>query len=113
MVVVINDNPAAGTMLNYLLAPSHIHIVYASCNLRGIHLIQDLQPELIIIDPHLPNLENGQSVPAALANDPVLARIPILNIPTDDLYVDEESRMRLKQQLQHLFSPSSEEAIAA
>ncbi|WP_161569301.1 ATP-binding protein [Candidatus Oscillochloris fontis] len=112
IVVVINDNPAAGTMFNYLLAPEHVHIVHAPCSLRGIRLTRDLQPELIIIDPHLPNLENGLSAQATLEADPVLACIPVITINTDDLYLDESSRIRLKRQLEQRFSlPSQKEAF--
>lgn len=113
IVVVINDNSAASTMFNYLLAPEHVHIVHAPCSLRGIRLTHDLDPELIIIDPHMPNLENGMTIQAALKADPLLTSVPVISINTDDLYLDEESRTRLKRQLQQTLSLSrpSQEAV--
>ncbi|WP_322816068.1 response regulator [Chloroflexus sp.] len=86
IILVIDDDPTVGTMIQRLMAPGEAHVVTATTGIEGLRLATDLVPDLIILDLKLPDL-HGLEVLARLRDNPELTNIPIVV-----LTIDEQSR---------------------
>jgi signal transduction histidine kinase/DNA-binding response OmpR family regulator len=83
LVLVIDDDPAVGSMIAQLIGPEHACVIYAASDADGIELARDVLPDLIFLNLLMPRID-GWQVLAALKADPELAHIPVILISIDD-----------------------------
>ncbi len=86
IILVIDDDPTVGTMIQRLMASGEAYVVTATTGAEGLRLATDLVPDLIVLDLKLPDL-HGLEVLARLRDNPELTNIPIVV-----LTIDEQSR---------------------
>jgi DNA-binding response OmpR family regulator len=86
IILVIDDDPTVGTMIQRLMAEGEAYVVTATTGAEGLRLATDLVPDLIVLDLKLPDL-HGLEVLARLRDNPELTNIPIVV-----LTIDEQSR---------------------
>jgi PAS domain S-box-containing protein len=93
-VVYIEDNPSNSTLVGRIMArrPS-VRLLIATDGAAGLALVQQVRPDLVLLDLHLPRL-SGQEVLAALRTDAdaSLRATPVV-IVTADLTVGVERTM--------------------
>ncbi len=92
-ILAIDDTPTNLSLLNQLLG-KHYRIKLANSGLKGIELARDLQPELILLDIMMPEMD-GYAVCKQLKADPKTARIPIIFLTAKTEAVDEEMGFEL------------------
>ncbi|NTW01765.1 MAG: PAS domain S-box protein, partial [Oscillochloris sp.] len=107
IILVIDDNQAAGSVINRMLGTERAHIIHAANAQRGLELARDVLPELILIDTLLPPLPDGKLIQDVLKIDPDLAAIPTILLNIDDLPSEEYAFSPLAHQLRHLISTGS------
>lgn len=76
-VLIVEDNQANMDLMCYLLTAFGHTPLSAYDGLQGVAAAQELRPDLIICDIHLPRLD-GYGVVARLKGDPATAAIPVL-----------------------------------
>ncbi|MGQ9480949.1 response regulator [Chloroflexus sp.] len=86
IILVIDDDPTVGTMIQRLMAPGEAYVVTATTGVEGLRLATDLVPDLIVLDLKLPDL-HGLEVLARLRDNAELTNVPIVV-----LTIDEQSR---------------------
>ena len=78
LVLYVEDNPANLAMIEQLLATrSDLHFLAAQDAMRGIEMARRVQPDVIVMDIHLPGI-NGFDALKILQSDPATAHIPVL-----------------------------------
>ena len=89
-ILIIDDDDSYRTILNDILS-SHGHTVtLAASGAEGLHLARALDPDLIILDVMMPELD-GFAVCSQLRDDPATAEVPIIMATALD---DRQSRLR-------------------
>lgn len=86
IILVIDDDPTVGTMIQRLMAEGEAYVVTATTGAEGLRLATDLVPDLIVLDLKPPDL-HGLEVLARLRDNPELTNIPIVV-----LTINEQSR---------------------
>jgi PAS domain S-box-containing protein len=82
-VVHIEDNLANLALIERILAQqSATRLVPATEGRQGIELVRRHQPDLVLLDMHLPDL-NGDQVLHMLKDDPATAAIPVVMLSAD------------------------------
>jgi PAS domain S-box-containing protein len=82
-IVYIEDNLTNLRLLERLLEPlPHTRVIPAMHGTLGIELARQHQPDLILLDLHLPDL-NGLEILQRLKRDPVTAPIPVIVLSAD------------------------------
>lgn len=56
-ILVVDDNPDAREMLSFILTGEGFSVITAEDGLEALDLIKDAQPDLIITDIDMPNLD--------------------------------------------------------
>jgi CheY-like chemotaxis protein len=93
-VVVIDDSDANLTLLRRILARrSGLEVLYESDGRRGLDLIRRRNPDLVLLDLHIPSMD-GETVVRELRSDPATAAIPVVVISGD---TDAETKRRLRE----------------
>ncbi|OIN91060.1 MAG: hypothetical protein AUJ20_12565 [Comamonadaceae bacterium CG1_02_60_18] len=89
-VLYVEDNPANVTLIEQLLvARADIHLLSAQDALQGIAMARSLQPEVIVMDIHLPGI-SGLEALKILQADPTTAPIPVLALSANAMSHDIE-----------------------
>lgn len=91
-VLAIEDNAANTRVLQRVFAKRHEPFEVAGQGRQGIELARQLQPRLILLDLHLPDLD-GAEVLQRLKADPETSSIPVV-IVSADLSVGRRERLR-------------------
>lgn len=92
-VAVIDDNQTNLTLLRRVLARRPgLDVLYESDGQRGLDLVRQRNPHLVILDLHLPTLD-GESILRALRSDPATAATPIV-IVSGDATTQTKQRLR-------------------
>ncbi len=82
-VVYIEDNPSNVRLVEQILGlSSDIGLATAGTGTAGIELARELEPELILLDLHLPDIP-GEQVLAAVRADPTLAHTAVVIVSAD------------------------------
>ena len=76
-VLVIDDDEHAREIMQRFLTDAGYEAVVSSSGLEGLHLAEDIMPDLIILDVLMPDLD-GWSVLQNLKGSPELADIPVV-----------------------------------
>ena len=92
-VLVIEDHPDLGRALSLQLEAAGLNVALAKDGIEGLEKIQLLEPELIVLDIHLPRL-HGFRLLERLRKQPNLRDSPILAMTGDP---DPEIEARAEQ----------------
>lgn len=104
-VVVIEDDENASTLMARILKAHGVSEVHQAFDgKQGIEMLQTVQPDLIILDLMMPNVD-GFGVLDRLKGDERLKHVPVIIVTAKDLTHDE--RTRLTGQVQGLLSKGS------
>jgi two-component system, OmpR family, alkaline phosphatase synthesis response regulator PhoP len=76
-VLIIEDEPHIVLSLEYLLERDGYETATAADGERGLAMVRELRPDVVLLDLMLPRL-NGYQVCQAIKSDPELAPIPII-----------------------------------
>lgn len=90
LILVVEDEPAQSELLMYNLRASGFEVVHADDGVEALLLVEEEQPDLIILDWMLPNL-SGVEVCRQLKLQPKTRKIPILMLTARG---DEADRVR-------------------
>ena len=77
IILVVEDSPTQLMSLRLLLEEHGLQVAWADTGLKGVDMAQELQPDLIILDLRLPDI-NGLQVAEQLKDSPDTASIPII-----------------------------------
>jgi CheY-like chemotaxis protein len=92
-VVVVDDNETNLMLLRRILARrSGLDVMYESDGRRGLDLIRRHNPDLVILDLHLPTMD-GETIVRAVRSDPAIASTPLVVI-SGDANSDTKRRLR-------------------
>jgi threonine synthase len=104
-VVVIEDNPAAGRLISRILqARGSYEVHLASGGAEGIVLIERLNPDLVITDLMMPDIDGFKVIDMIKSNEQ-MRHIPIIVLTAKELTVQE--RERLSGQIDSLLQKGS------
>jgi len=93
-VLYVEDNQSNVMLLRRVVARrSHLRLLVAQDGLEGVETAQRIEPDLILLDLHLPGLD-GTSVLTALrgSDRPAIRDVPIV-VLTADLTPEAETRV--------------------
>lgn len=92
-IVVVEDNQDAARLIQrILLAKGNYDVQVAHEGASGIALIRKMQPDLVITDLMMPDVD-GFSVIDTMKSDPTMARIPIVVVTAKELTAKERARL--------------------
>ena len=93
-IAIVDDTPDARRLMRRILQSQGDFVFFEAANGReAIELAQREQPDLIILDLMMPELD-GFSVLDALKNDPRTASIPVIVVTAKDLTPEEKARLQ-------------------
>jgi len=92
MVLVIDDDPVAHTLIARRLRAEGYRVVVAEDGGEGVRRARQERPALVICDLHMP-LAPGELVILSLRADPATAGIPILVVSADPSRLGPEHRV--------------------
>ena len=92
-IVVIEDNPHDSRLIRRLLQSyKHYRIFEAHNGLDGIDLVRQRQPDLVVLDLTLPDMD-GFSILESLKADKHTCEIPVVIVSAKDLTAEEQKRL--------------------
>jgi two-component system cell cycle response regulator DivK len=89
-ILVIEDNPQNMKLISCVLKKSGHFIIEASCGLEGLEKATSLQPDLILMDIQLPDIDGLDTTRKIRKN---LLKIPIIAITSYAMAGDREKVM--------------------
>ena len=87
-VLVIDDDPATRNLCRRLLTRDGWTVREAATGGRGLELLDQRRPAVLLLDLMLPDMD-GADVLVAIGDRPALADLPIIVVTSKDLTVDE------------------------
>lgn len=93
LILVIEDDDMMRSTLFEILELEDFNVVSAGDGFLGLRIAKEMQPDLIICDLNIPNL-NGYGVLHKLRNDLTTAKIPFIFLTSEG---DADSRRRAMQ----------------
>ncbi len=91
-ILVIEDSVLSQRLVEVVLTSQGFHVVEARTGEEGLRKALDEQPDLILLDVHLPDM-SGYDAVARLRAQPETAHIPIIAL-TASASAEEEARAR-------------------
>ncbi len=91
-VLVVEDHPLNMKLTSDLLELHGFQVVKATDGESALQLLQTIQPDLILLDIHLPGMD-GLQVFQQIKADPRLSAIPVIAL-TASAMRDQEERIR-------------------
>lgn len=82
-VLVVDDQPEYRVVISKTLEQRNFKIFEANDGLEGLQAVKDLEPDLIICDIFMPNMDGLQML-EELAKDPDTSEIPFIFLTADD-----------------------------
>lgn len=82
-ILIVEDNAMNLQLIHRYLKAFDARLVDARTGLQGIQLANAEQPDLILMDIHLPDM-NGKDVAVCIHDLPQLENVPIVAITADD-----------------------------
>lgn len=93
-IVIIDDNPHDSRLIRRLLQSHKNYRVFEATNgPDGIDLVRQRQPDLVVLDLTLPDMD-GFSILDALKRDPRTQAIPVMIVSAKSLTPDEDQYLR-------------------
>ncbi|PJF23314.1 MAG: hypothetical protein CUN56_01590 [Phototrophicales bacterium] len=83
-VLYIEDNIVNIQLVQYMLRKSDFSVIHAMDGQTGLELAEQIKPDVIVIDYHMPGM-NGLEVVGKLKSNPDLANIPLIALTADTL----------------------------
>jgi DNA-binding response OmpR family regulator len=59
-ILLIDDDPAMNDLLGMILTPTQSEIHYANCGLDGLQLIKKVNPDIVLLDLMMPEMDGWQ-----------------------------------------------------
>ena len=91
-ILAIDDDPAALEMIDATLAPFGFSVHRAASGQEGLHLVNAINPDLVICDLLMPGVD-GFEVVGRLHADPATSGIPILVLTGHELTATEKASL--------------------
>jgi DNA-binding response OmpR family regulator len=91
-LLAIDDDPLATELLRVSLAPAGFTVLTAGGGTEGLEMARLAQPELIILDLMMPDVD-GFAVIEGLRADPRTATIPIVVLTSKSMTTEEKARL--------------------
>lgn len=88
-VLVIEDNEQNVYMISYLLEHAGLEVIQARDGRAGVHLARESNPDLIVLDIQLPELD-GYEVARRLRAESSLDDVPIVAVTSFAMCGDQE-----------------------
>jgi len=88
-VLAVDGDPQTLKLVTYLLSKIGIPVISAGSGIEAIELVQSIQPDLVILELALPDI-NGLEFVQTIRVDPVLSQIPIVVLASAEDYRPEE-----------------------
>lgn len=88
-VLVIEDNPANLKLARLVLGSAGYTVLMAESAEAGIALVREQQPDLVLMDIRLPDMD-GIAATRVLKEDPATAAIPLIALTAFAMKGDEE-----------------------
>jgi CheY-like chemotaxis protein len=93
-VVVVDDNETNLTLFRRILARRPgLQVLCEVDGQRGLDLIRQRNPDIVLLDLHLPGLD-GETVVREVRSDPAIAAIPVVVVSGD---ANPETKQRLQE----------------
>lgn len=89
MILYIEDNAQNMRLVRKLLKTGGFEMIGAEDGLTGLDMAREHQPELILVDINLPDID-GTEVTERLKADPDFAQTPIIALTANAMYGDRE-----------------------
>ena len=73
-ILVIDDDPAVTELLKLILAPAIAEVITTNSSIQGVQMTADVQPDVVILDLMMPELDGWQVCQKvrAFSNVPIL-----------------------------------------
>lgn len=91
-VLIIEDNEQNMYLFSFLLEQNGHQVIQAENGYRGMALAEDEQPDFILLDIQLPDM-NGYEIAHKLKNNPQTKDIPIIAVTSYAMVGDREKTM--------------------
>lgn len=91
-ILIVDDEPDILWSVRYTLADEGYDVLTSVCGADAIRMAQQFQPELVILDVMLPDLD-GTQICHALRRDPRLAAVPIIMLSQRSSIADRVSAL--------------------
>lgn len=91
-ILIVEDHPLNMKLASDLLEINGFHVLKASDGESALQMLQTSQPDLILLDMHLPGMD-GLQVFQTIKADPRLSGIPVIAL-TASAMREEEERIR-------------------
>jgi len=88
-ILLVEDNEQNRYLVTFLLEQHGYHVVPARSGIEGIELAGRVQPDLIILDIQLPQMD-GYAVARELRQNPALKEVPIVAVTSYAMAGDRE-----------------------
>ena len=82
-VLVVEDSPTQALHLQTMLEQEGLRVIVAEDGRRGLEKAQEIQPDLVVLDVQMPEL-NGMQVCRELSEQPETADIPVVLFTAHD-----------------------------
>ncbi len=79
MILVVEDDDAVAMMIQDYLSGHEFRTARAADGREAVEVVQELRPDLIVMDLMMPRLTGGEAA-TALRRDPLTEKIPIVAI---------------------------------
>ena len=109
-VLIVDDEPHSVETVAESIRTEGYTVLVAQSGAKGIELAVTAQPDLLILDLLMPEM-NGFEVVARLRANPLTVKLPILIYTGKDL--TEEERTRLTQQVQGIATKPAKDQLLA
>jgi DNA-binding response OmpR family regulator len=96
LVLVVEDDADLAGVITASFEHHHLEVVVASTGREAVWLAQELVPDLVVLDLHLPDAE-GFSVVDSLREDRRLNRVPLVVYTASELDASARAKLRLGQ----------------
>ena len=93
-IVYIEDNPQNLRLIKRMLSHTGYEVFEAQTGKDGLALIEELVPDLILLDINLPDIE-GTEVAQLVKGDDRLKHIPIIALTANAMHGDRERFLRM------------------
>jgi DNA-binding response OmpR family regulator len=87
-VVCIEDEPEMIDLVRLILGREGFEVVGAPGGIEGLNIIEDLQPELVLLDLMMPDMD-GWEVYQRMKSNPNTSRIPVIVVTARAQSIDK------------------------
>ncbi len=87
-VVCIEDEPEMIDLVRLILSREGFEVIGAPSGMEGLHSVEDLQPELVLLDLMMPDMD-GWEVYQRMKANPVTSSIPVIVVTARAQSIDK------------------------